>query len=365
MKAAVVAAPGVLDYTDVPEPAPFGERPVRIRVGGVGLCGSDLLRYAHGTAYHYPLVLGHEFSGIVEEPAPGGRLAAGDRVAVFPLLPRPDDPFTEVGDWALGSDYDYFGSRRDGGMVEWLWVPERNLVPVPADMPLLVAATVEPAAVALHAVRKLTVPPAGVALVIGAGPIGAFAAQWLRVLGWTRVLVADVDPRKRSVMESLGFETIAAEQGDAVELARAANGGRGVDAAVEASGFPQTFLQCLEVAGPHGQVLVLGDLKGDATIPRALISSLIRRELTVLGTWNSQITPQGRSEWDMVVHHLAAGTVQSVPLISHAPALAEVPDVMAAMAERRIWTNKVVVAVAEEARSEAAALHITEGEDRP
>ena len=363
MKAAVVASPGVLEYTDVPDPKPFGDRPVRVRVGGVGLCGSDLLRYAHGTAYHYPLVLGHEFSGIVTEAPAGSRFESGDRVAVFPLLPKSDDPFTEVGDWALGSDYDYFGSRRDGGMMEWLWVPERNLVPVPASMPLIVAATVEPAAVALHAVHKLSVPQAGVALVIGAGPIGAFAAQWLRVLGWMRVLVADVDPRKRAIMEQLGFETIAADLGDTVALARAANGGRGVDVAVEASGFPQTFLQCLEVAGPHGQVLVLGDLKGDVTIPRQLISSLIRRELRVLGTWNSKITPAGRSEWDMVVHHLAAGTVQSLPLISQAPALAEVPEFMAAMADRAVWTNKVVIAVAEEAQREVAELGVADKED--
>ncbi len=285
-------------------------------------------------------------------------------MAVFPLLPRHDDPLTEIGDWALGRDYDYFGSRRDGGMVERLWVPERNLVPVPETMPLVVAATVEPAAVALHAVRKLSVPPAGVALVIGAGPIGAFAAQWLRVLGWNRVLVADVDPRKRAVMDGLGFETIDADQGDTVELAREANGGDGVDAAVEASGFPPTFLQCLEVTGAQGQVLVLGDLKGDVTIPRQLISLLIRRELKVLGTWNSKITPRGRSEWDTVVHHLAAGTVQSLPLISHVPTLAEVPDFMAAMAARELWTNKVVVTVAEEARTEAAELGITNREDR-
>ncbi|MGZ5385603.1 MAG: alcohol dehydrogenase catalytic domain-containing protein, partial [Acidimicrobiia bacterium] len=97
MKAAVVAAPGVLEYTDVLDPTPFGDRPVRVRVGGVGLCGSDLLRYAHGTAYHYPIVLGHEFSAIVEEAPGDSRFEVGDRVAVFPLLPRRDDPLTEVG----------------------------------------------------------------------------------------------------------------------------------------------------------------------------------------------------------------------------------------------------------------------------
>ena len=68
-----------------------------------------------------------------------------------------------------------------------------------------------------------------------------------------------------------------------------------MDAAVEASGLPATLLQALEATAPRGQVLILGDLKGDVTIPRALVSSLIRRELTVLGTWNSKIAP-GRAQ---------------------------------------------------------------------
>jgi len=354
MKAAVLEAPNRLAYKEIADPEPVGERPVLVRVGGVGVCGSDLLRFAHGTAYHYPLVLGHEFSAVVEQPPAGSRFAPGDKVAVFPLLPRHDDPFTQVGEWALGAAYDYYGSRRDGGMAERLWVPEANLVPVPASVSLLHAAVVEPAAVALHAVHKLRVPANGSVLVIGAGPIGALAAQWLRILGWTRVIVADVDTRKLDVMRGLGFEVLDAAAADAVAEAKARTGGLGVDAAVEASGLPATFLQCLDVTAPQGQVLVLGDLKGDVTIPRALISSLIRRELTVLGTWNSKITPAGRSEWDMVVEHIAAGTLQVAPLISHTPGLEEVPQVLADMAGRRIWSNKVVFAVAAEARAEAA-----------
>ncbi|HEY5881985.1 MAG TPA: galactitol-1-phosphate 5-dehydrogenase [Nakamurella sp.] len=358
MKAVVLDAPGVLRHGEVPDPQPFGERPVLVRVGAVGVCGSDLLRVGHGTAYHYPLVLGHEFSAVVEQvpaeqPPAGSRFTPGDRVAVFPLLPNPADPLTEIGEPALGSGYDYFGSRRDGGLQELLWVPERNLIPVPETMPLLHAAMVEPAAVALHAVRKLTVPAAGSALVIGAGPIGALAAQWLRVLGWSRVLVADVDPRKRSVMAGLGFETIDAGQGTVEQVL--ARTGRGVDAAVEASGLPATLLQTLEATAPRGQVLILGDLKGDVTIPRALISSLIRRELTVYGTWNSTVAPVGHSEWDMVVDAIAGGRICVAPLISHAAGLETAPELFDDLLARRQWSNKVLFAVSEQARSEARA----------
>ena len=349
MKAAVLQAPQDLSWSDVADPEPFGDRPVLVRVGAVGVCGSDLLRFK-GTAYHYPLVLGHEFSAVVEQPPAGSRFAPGDRVAVFPLLANPDDPLTQIGEPALGTGYDYFGSRRDGGMSELLYVPERNLIPVPASMPLLHAAMVEPAAVALHAVLKLQVPANGSALVIGAGPIGALAAQWLRILGWTRVLVADIDPAKRRVMSELGFETIDAAA-DTVRQALLLTGS-GVDAAVEASGLPATLLQALEATAPRGQVLILGDLKGDVTLPRALVSSLIRRELTVLGTWNSKIAPAGRSEWDMVIANISAGRLQVAPLISHALPLEAAARTFDDMVERRVWSNKVLFAVSAEALAE-------------
>lgn len=352
MKAAVVEAPNRLAWQDRPEPEPIGHRPAKVRIGGVGMCGSDVLRYAHGTAYHYPIVLGHEFSGVLEEVAENSIFEVGAKVAVFPLLPRPEDPLTQVGEWALGTDYDYFGSRRDGAMAEVLWVPEANLVPVPDHVPLVHAAVVEPAAVALHAVLKLRLPAHGTALVVGAGPIGALAAQWLRILGWTRVIVADVDERKRAVMADLGFEVIDAAGSDTVLAVKELTDGRGVDAAVEASGLPQTFLQCVDAAAAQGQVLVLGDLKGDVTIARTQISSLIRRELVVIGTWNSKVVPAGRSEWDMVVRHIADGSLAVAPLISHVPDLAEAANVMDDVASRRTWSNKVVFAVSDAAKRE-------------
>ena len=116
--------------------------------------------------------------------------------------------------------------------------------------------------------------------------------------------------------------------------------------------YPTDLIEAYEPIMPR---IEEGDLKGDVTIPRPLISSLIRRELVVLGTWNSKIAPAGRSEWDMVVRHVADGSLQVAPLISHTPTLDEVPAVLADMAARRIWSNKVVFAVADEARQEVQA----------
>ncbi|MGW0513692.1 galactitol-1-phosphate 5-dehydrogenase [Streptomyces olivaceoviridis] len=353
MKAAVLESPGVLTWTDVPEPKPVGDRSVLVRVGGVGVCGSDVLRFGRGKAYHYPLVLGHEFSAVVEEVPADSRFSPGDRVAVFPLLADPADPMTQIGEYTVSSGYDYYGSRRDGAMAELLHVPEANLVPVGRQVPLVHAAMVEPAAVALHAMLKFRLPAHATALVIGAGPIGALAAQWLRILGASEVYVADVDERKLAVMAELGFPVVDASDGDTVETVRELTSGRGVDCTVEASGLPDSLLQAITAAAPLGQVMLLGDLSGDLTVPRALVSSVLRRELRLYGTWNSKITPAGRSEWDMVVRHLGRD-LQVAPLISHTPTLEEAPGTFQDMLERRTWYNKVVFAVAQEARDELA-----------
>lgn len=350
MRAVVLDAPNSLIVTEVSEPAPVGERPVLVRVGAVGVCGSDVLRYGRGKAYHYPLVLGHEFSAIVEEVPESSHLKPGDRVAVFPLLPSKDDPMTVIGEYALASDYDYFGSRRDGGLEERLWVPEANLFKVPDGTPLAHAAMVEPAAVALHAVRKLDIPAHATALVIGAGPIGALAAQWLRILGCSRVLVADMDERKLELMASLGFETIDASRGT-VEVSLELTGGRGPDIVVEATGSPAALVQGIRAAAPLGQVMLLGDLSGDLVLEQPVVSSILRRELRLYGTWNARVTPIGHSDWDKVIHHLDKD-LEVDRLISHVRPLEAAPDTFEQLLTRDIWYNKVIFQIAEEAATE-------------
>ena len=103
-------------------------------------------------------------------------------------------------------------------------------------------------------------------------------------------------------------------------------GGRGVDCAVEASGLPVTMIQTIETAAVFGQVMLLGDHHHDVPLSGPLISSMLRRELTVYGTWNSKITPAGKSEWDMVLSHMRRD-FQVGPLISHTPALTKAPGV--------------------------------------
>jgi L-iditol 2-dehydrogenase/galactitol-1-phosphate 5-dehydrogenase len=345
MKALVLEAPGQFIFSPS-RPVPSedaGTEPVLVRVAACGICGSDLPRgFDPGGAYLYPLVLGHEFSAVVE--AAGHGFAKGDRVAVFPLIPKPGQPGFDTGDFAQTTNYDYFGSRRDGGMQEFLRVPAANLFPIPDCVKLLHAACTEPAAVALHGVRKLRISAGDTGLVIGAGPIGNMAAQWLRIHGCARVIIADVDPRKLELAAGMGFETINSAAGDPVQQLIDLTGGIGAQRVIEACGLPVTFAQAIACAATFGEVVFMGNLHGEFRLGEKAFSSILRRELTLHGTWNSKVVPRGTDDWSTVLKYMDR-ELQIAPLITDTPTLEEGPAIFSSIRERKAYHNKVIIRV--------------------
>ncbi len=332
MNALVLQADGILAYSRVPDPTRPGERFVRVRVAWSGICNSDLARAFGGGAYHYPLIMGHEFSALVEESFAGGRFAPGDRVVVFPLLPCRRCVPCQTGDYAQCVDYDYFGSRRDGGFAERLWVPEENLFPVPAGVSLRDAALTEPAAVALHGVRKLRTVPGDSAAVFGGGAIGNLVAQWLQLRGCRPVFVVDLDPDKLAAAAAMGFTPVDPRGVDPVAFIAERTGG-GARCVVEAVGLPLTFRQALLAAGRFAEVVLMGNIRGALSLEEKDVSGILRRELVIHGTWNSKVAPRGQDDWSAVLDFMAGG-LQVAPLISHTPDLAEGAEVFRRLSER-------------------------------
>lgn len=345
MKSLVLESPGQFVFhleRPVPTDDP-GAESVLVRVAACGICGSDIPRgFDAGGAYRYPLVLGHEFSAVVEED--GGGFIKGARVAVFPLIPKPGQPGFDTGDFAQTTNYDYFGSRRDGGMQEFLRVPAANLFPLPDHVELLHAACTEPAAVALHGVRKLRIAAGDTGLVIGAGPIGNMTAQWLRIHGCARVIIADVDSRKLELAAGMGFETIDSREGDLVEKLREITGGIGAQRVVEACGLPVTFAQAIACAATFGEVVFMGNLHGEFRLGEKAFSSILRRELTLHGTWNSKVVPRGTDDWSTVLKYMDR-ELQIAPLITDTPTLEEGAAIFSSIRARKTFHNKVIFRV--------------------
>lgn len=341
MKALVLEENAKLAYKDVPAPRRDEPSWLGIAVKAAGICGSDMHRGFGNGAYHYPLVMGHEFSGVVDDPAGGETYKKGDRVVVFPLLWCGRCRACETGDYALCSDYDYFGSRRDGAFAEYLYVPEKNLLPVPAHVDTVHAAMAEPAGVALHGVRKFSIKPGDVGAVFGAGPIGNMVGQWLRINGCRTVFIVDVDKDKLAIAERMGMVPVAGGDADPVKAIKDATGGAGADKVVEAVGFPSTFLQAVQAAASGGEVVFMGNIAGTFQIGEKDFSSILRRELRIYGTWNTKWTPRGHDDWSAALEYMDR-ELSVAPLISHTPPLSEGVDIFKGLADRTLKANKII-----------------------
>ena len=169
MKCANLHGINDLRYEDMPMPV-CEEDEVLVAVKCCGICGSDIPRvYTKGT-YHFPTVIGHEFAGKVVYDSK--KELEGKKVAVFPLLPCFACDSCKEGNYATCENYDYYGSRRNGGMSEYLAVKRWNLLTVPENVSYHEAAMCEPVSVARHAICKLNIQQGDRLLISGAGPIG-------------------------------------------------------------------------------------------------------------------------------------------------------------------------------------------------
>ena len=344
MKAAVLHAVGDLRYEDVPVPkVAAGEVLVKVRAAGV--CGSDIPRVMTKGMYSFPLVPGHEFAGEVAQV--GGDVSAsfdlGDRVAVFPLIPCGKCAYCEIGEYAQCDDYDYLGSRRDGGFAEYVAAPADNLVPVPDNVDFDCAAMTEPASVALHALRRTGVDTGDSVAILGAGPIGIILAQWARICGAGRVFLTDIVDEKLDVAREYGFENcINAAREDAVQRIVEETDGRGADICIEAAGTAVTFEQSLRIARKLGKVILMGNVSGDVVIPERTASAILRGQLTIYGTWNSSFTAVPKNEWRTALQFMSSGALNLKPLITHKFKLDQVNHAFDMMYNGREFFNKVM-----------------------
>ncbi|THF82269.1 galactitol-1-phosphate 5-dehydrogenase [Cohnella fermenti] len=343
MKAYVLNAIGDLRLTEVPKPTPAAGE-VLLRIAACGVCGSDIPRiYTKGT-YRFPTIPGHEFSGYVE--AVGKDVDAGligRLAAVFPLLPCRKCPSCEVGSYATCSAYDYRGSRSDGAFAEYVCVPAWNLIPAPEGLGAEEAAMAEPAAVALHALRRGGLDIGDNVLISGAGPIGLLLAQWAQAWGASQVLLADVDDRKLAFAKQLGFDQVAnplLEDLQAWALER--TGGAGVDLAVEGAGHASSWENCLRAARSGGRVVLMGNPTGTMTLTQTGYWEMLRKQLTVVGTWNSDYSDFPKNEWKLAVQAMAERRIQALPLITHLVSLEQLGEAIAMMKDHSAFYSKVM-----------------------
>lgn len=333
MLAAVLHAPGDIRVDEVAEPS-LEPGHALVRVAAVGVCGSDLPRILSKGAHRLPIIPGHEFSGTVVDVAPDVDVAVGQRVVVPPLIPCFGCESCARGDFSLCRDYSYFGSRQDGAYTELVSVPATNLLAVPDEVDDIAAASVDPAAIALHALMRTGVDPGAGVAVVGAGPIGLFAVQWARILGAGRVVAFDVMDEKLALARELGAD--GAERADA-PVAQA-----GFDVVVETAGVGPAQNLAVRLAGPHARVVFIGIPVADVTLELETFSHLLREELTLSGSWNSFSAPWPGREWTTSLAMMASGRLRTAEIVSHRERLERLPELIAWMGRREGFFSKVM-----------------------
>jgi L-iditol 2-dehydrogenase len=345
MNALVLHAVGDARYASIPMPEPL-ERQVRVRVAFCGICGSDRARFFGHGPHSLPLVCGHEFAGIVDQVGPGVTdFGVGERVAVFPLLWCGDCPPCEKGLYAQCLQYDYLGSRSNGALADFVIAPARNLIRVPTEVSLEEAAMTEPAAVALHAIRRAGGCFIGECVVVfGAGPIGLMVAQWARAMG-AATIIFDIAPEALSLARRMGFiHVFDSRKQSPTRVVEGLTGSLGAKVCVDAVGVPETTLHCLQAARRNARVVLLGNPTDAVTLPKNLISQIMRREAEILGTWNSEYSAAGQDDdWHHAIAAMASGTINVKPLVTHRVRLRDAFDTLKMMRDGKEFYSKVLI----------------------
>ena len=314
-----------LRYENAPMPT-CNAAEVLVEVKCCGVCGSDLPRvYTKGT-YHFPTVIGHEFSGKVVEDARGK--LTDKKVAVFPLLPCFKCPSCKEQSYATCENYDYYGSRRDGGMSEYLAVKRWNILEMPESLSYAEGAMCEPVSVGRHAVMKLDIKKGDKLLISGAGPIGIIAGQWAKSMGADKVYYFDIDQRKIDVAKEMGFD----EYTDDAEIT----------CVVEGTGHSEAIKRCLKAVKPAGRVVLMGNPGGDVNMTQETYWHILRKELKVFGTWNSSYNDI-QNDWKESLKAMAEGKINVKPLITHRYPLSQCNEAFEMMKNREEFYNKVML----------------------
>jgi NAD+-dependent secondary alcohol dehydrogenase Adh1 len=280
-----------LEFVDRPVPEPSHPTDVVVRIGGAGVCATDLHAIEgllEPIGVSLPLVLGHENAGWVEEVGSGvTAVAKGDAVLLYPpwscglCVPcrRGNDMFCD--------SHAFTGLTVDGGFAEFVLVKERSLLKLPAGIePADIAPHADAGLTAYHAVRRLRhlAVPGTTAVVIGVGGVGHIALQLIHELGSSATIAVDVDAKHRALAAELGASDVLDGKG-AVDAVRELTNGTGADLVLDFVGSDQTHADATAMLARGGTYSVVG-FGGTIEAPSvALVGGEQSIVGNLVGTW--------------------------------------------------------------------------------
>lgn len=343
MLAAKLYAPGDIRLVEIDKPIP-GRGEALVRIGEVGVCASDVHWYNEGrigeTVINGPLILGHEFAGVVEDVGQGvTAVNPGDRVAVEPAIHCSKCDMCLEGRFNICRNMLFCGTPpTDGALCEYLVWPVHLLALLPDSVSMGEAAMLEPMAIGVHAVNLAGGIKGKTVGVLGVGAVGLSILQAAIVAGYGQVFAADLLPKRLELARRLGaHQAFDANDPGMVDSIKDATGGRGLDIVFEAAGRNDAVRAATEIVRPGGLVVV-GGIPDDNLM--TIEASVVRRkELTL------QLLRRSNDTLHDAIGLLADGRVDVRSYITHRFPLADVEKALKTARDDKVNSIRVIIEV--------------------
>ncbi|MFQ5762610.1 MAG: zinc-binding dehydrogenase [Candidatus Bathyarchaeia archaeon] len=335
MMASRFYAPGVMKFEEVPVPKiTAGELLVKIET--TLTCGTDvkLYRRGHPLVTSLPMIIGHEFSGIVA--AVGDNVEGfkeGMRVVAANSAPCNACYYCKRGQPNLCGDVNrnLIGFSTQGAYAEYIRVPasivKQNTHILPAGASFEEAALTEPSACVVHGNELANIQLGDSVAVIGAGPIGLLHVQLAKLNGAKDVVIVDMVKGRLNLALDLGAtHAVDASQGDEVEKVKELTSQRGVDVAIEAVGSSPTWQKAVEMTRKGGTAVLFGGCPSGTTVSFNA-DKIHYQELTLKGVFHH--TP---AAVERVFNLITSGAIRIKPIITHHMPLRDVDKALELMA---------------------------------
>lgn len=287
---------------------------VLVKIKYCGICSSDIERVFINGTYHFPTIPGHEMSGQIVAVNDDDEELLGKKTAIFPLMPCFECNACEREEYAQCSNYNYFGSRCDGGYSEYLLVPKWNLVVFNDELDYKIAALCEPGAVAIHSINIGDIQKGDNVAVSGTGTIGMMIA----LVAHGKEANVTVIGRSNESLEfskSLGLKTLLTSELE----------NKTFDKVYEVVGNNESINQSISICDNFGTIILVGNPKDNVNLDKQIYWKILRKQLVLKGIWNSSYN-QKINDWKEILELMTEGNIPFDSLISKEYHMSEFED---------------------------------------
>jgi L-iditol 2-dehydrogenase len=332
MRAVVYHGPMDVRVEQVAAPT-CGAGELLVRVDACAVCGSDMKAYKSGNPrMRPPIVMGHEFAGVIVESRAGAGYAPGGRVVMATSVACGECAYCQRGWRNLCANIRPMGFGYDGGMAEYVAIPELavrggHVVSVPSAVNPVHAALAEPVSCAVNSCENSGVQKGDTVLVMGAGPMGILNAVVAREFGAAKVILSEINPARLAPCEAFGFDRLvnpATE--DLAAIVKSETGGIGADVVIVAAPAALPQEQAVSLVRKRGCVCLFASLPAGKSLLTVDSRPIHYGELRVVGTSDS--TP---AHVERAVSLLAAGSFPASRLVTHVLPFESFKDAIALM----------------------------------